>query len=171
MNTSTGTKNEDEERERRAPRAATLTLDQILEAFARDQAQHMTGGPASETDLREHERAIGKPLAGSLRAFLSRFGGGLFYHGHEIFGPHRVMIHDIELVPDIMSVRRRLGREGMDLPEGLIPFHRARGLIHFMDLRQGGDAVLSLPWSAPCHDLPSFLETVVLPRPVLPERG
>jgi hypothetical protein len=156
---------QDQESERRAPRPATRTLPEILDAFTRDAADHMTGEPSSERDLLQLERAVGRPLPASLRAFLSRFGGGLFYHGHEIFGPLRVMIHDIELVPDMLSVRRRLAREGVVPPEGLIPFHRARGLVHFMDLRQPGDAVLSLPWSTPYPDLGSFLENVVLPRP------
>ena len=54
--------------------------------------------PASEDDLRRLDEALGRPLPAPLRALLREVGGGLFAGGHEIFGPSRVMIHDIELV-------------------------------------------------------------------------
>jgi hypothetical protein len=141
-----------------------LGLEEILQIFERDEAQHVRLGPSSDNELRTLEKHLKRPLPASFRRFLNRLGGGLYYDGHEIFGTHRVVIHDIELVPDMLSVRSRLGREGIELPEGLIPVHRARGLIHFMDLKKPGDAVLSLPWSEPYPDLPSFLAAVVLKK-------
>jgi hypothetical protein len=151
--------------ERRAPRRGSLTLVQILDIFDRDRDRHMTAGAASDEDLARLEGSLGRKLPSSFRAFLGRFGGGLFYNGHEIFGPLRAMVHDIELVPDLLSVRHRL-IEGGELPEGFIPFHRARGVIHILDVRDeiGTGQVVPLSQSAPHPDLPSFLETVVLPR-------
>ena len=151
--------------ERRAPRRGTLTLVQILDIFDRDRERHMIAGPASDEELARLEAGLGKKLPAPFRALLSRFGGGLFYNGHEIFGPVRAMVHDIELVPDLLSVRQRL-IDGGELPEGFIPFHRARGVIHLLDVREeiGTGQIVPLSQAAPHPDLPSFLETVVLPR-------
>jgi hypothetical protein len=151
--------------ERRTGKPRTLTLDQILEVFAGEKDRHTTGGPASDTDLRRLEDQIGRRLPATFRTFLIRFGGGLFFHGHEIFGPRRVMIHDIELVPDIVAFRDWLARS-RGLSEGLIPFHRARGVVHVLDLRQNdaNDRVSSLDGPDQYPDLASFLDTVVLPR-------
>ncbi len=103
------------------------TLERIFEVFARDAACHMTGGPATEQDLRGLEKAVGRPLPASFRAFLARFGGGLVYQGHEIFGPHRVMIHDIELVPSLTSMLAWLRSQQPAVPDGVLPFHRSGG--------------------------------------------
>jgi hypothetical protein len=151
--------------ERRAPRRGSLTLVQILDIFDRDRERHVAAGASSEEDLARLEVGLERKLPSSLRAFLGRFGGGLFYNGHEIFGPVRAMVHDIELVPDLLSVRQRL-IEGGELPEGFIPFHRARGVIHLIDVRDeiGTGQIVPLSQSAPHPDLSSFLETVVLPR-------
>ena len=153
------------EGERRAPRRGTLTLEQILSAFERDRDRHVMAGAATGADLARLESALGCRLPEALRAFLSRFGGGLFYNGHEIFGPTRTMVHDIELVPDMLSVRHRL-IEGGSLPEGFLPFHRARGVVNLIDAREtvGTGEIVPLSQSPPHPDLASFLETVVLPR-------
>jgi hypothetical protein len=153
------------ERERRRPRPGSLKLGQILETFASAEDQHLRGEPASEDELSRLERELRCRLPESLRAFLGRFGGGLFFHGHEIFGPRRVVIHDIELVPDALAMRRRL-EASATLPEGAIPFHRARGVVHLVDSRpeSGGERVFSIPPAQPYPDLASFLESVVLPR-------
>ena len=155
-----------EESERRQPRGATLTLEAILGKFEAHAAQHMTGDPAAEDHLRGLEQGLGAPLPASFRAFLTRFGGGLFFHGHEIFGARRVMIHDIELVPDILSIKRHLAAQGQPLPAHLVPFHRARGVVHLLDVgRDGrGEQVVALDGSASFPNLASFLETIVVPR-------
>jgi hypothetical protein len=158
-----------EESERRAAKPATRTMDQIVAAFAREKDRHTTGGPASDDDLRHLEGLLGHRLPTSLRMFLISLGGGLFFHGHEIFGPRRVMIHDIEFVPDIISLRDWLARS-RGLPVGLIPLHRARGVIHVLDLRgdEANERVSCLDGPDEYPDFASFLETVVLPRRATP---
>jgi SMI1/KNR4 family protein SUKH-1 len=154
-----------DEGERRAPRRGSLTLAQILAVFERDRDRHVMAGAASEAELARLESALGCRIPEGLRAFLSRFGGGLFYNGHEVFGPTRTMVHDIELVPDMLSVRHRLAEEG-SLPQGFLPFHRARGVVNLIDAREavGTGEIVPLSQSPPHPDLASFLETVVLPR-------
>jgi len=160
-----------EENERRRPRVAVLTFDEVLEAFEGAREEHILGSPSTEWELGRLEQTLGAPLPASFRVFLERLGGGLFFRGHEIFGPRRVMVHDIELVPDILSMRRTLAAQGSTLPERAIPFHRARGTIHFLRLGGGSGAangageIVSLPASeASAPNLESFLETVVMPR-------
>lgn len=155
-----------EETERRQPRRAVLTFGEVLDAFERARDEHIVGSASSEEELRVLERTLGAPLPESFRVFLKRLGGGLFFRGHEIFGPRRVIVHDIELVPDILSVRRALVAQGVELPERAIPFHRARGTVHFLRLgaADGAGEIVSLPASASAPNLESFLETVVMPR-------
>jgi hypothetical protein len=155
------------ERERRQPRGTTLSLAEVLDAFAGSATQHLTGGGTSEEELQRFEQRAGVSLPPSFRAFLARFGGGLYFHGHEIFGSSQVFIHDIELVPDLLSFQKWLARQGVAAPPGLLAFHRARGAVHALDLRPGSiDRVLRLDGSASFPDLASFLEIIVLPRRV-----
>ena len=158
------------ESERRRARSGARTLDEILEAFVRARDEHIVGTPSTEEELVRLEQAVGGLLPQSFRFFLARLGGGLFFYGHEIFGPRRVMIHDIELVPDLLSARRTLVAQGTPIPDGTIPFHRARGAVHLMQLGSddGKGQIVSVPPSTPYPDLASFLETVVLPRRAAP---
>ena len=149
------------ETERRRARPVTRGLDELLALFEGESGAHMTAGPASEDDLRRVEATIGGSLPADLRAFLSRLGGGLYFHGHEIFGPARVMVHDIEMVPDLVSVRERLSPDP-DAPADIVPFHRARGTLHFFDRRRPG--VFSASGEQLFADFASFLETIVVPR-------
>jgi hypothetical protein len=154
-----------DETERRQTRRGTLTLDQALDAFERSRGEHVLGAPSTEEELRRLERAVGAALPASFRRFLAQIGGGLFFRGHEIFGTRRVMIHDIELVPDILSLRDALAAQGTTLPARTIPIHRARGLIHVMRLDpDAAGQIESVPPSAPSPSLERFLEIVVLPR-------
>jgi hypothetical protein len=141
--------------------AAAARLAVVLDAFDAGTDAHMTT-PASEDELRRVEGGLGRPLPAALRTFLSRVGGGLFAHGHEVFGATRVMIHDIELVPDILSVRARLTAEGHgDATE--VPFHRRGQVIHLM--RTEGPAageVISLPAGEGYPDLAAFIAAVML---------
>jgi len=126
--------------------------------------------PASEEDLDRLEEALGHPLPTSLRALLREVGGGLYEGGHEIFGPSRVMIHDIELVPDLLTMRARLIAQGL-LPPQLLPFHRAGATLHLIRLEGAdGDGVVSLPAGRVYGDLASFVEQVLL-RAVGPVAG
>jgi hypothetical protein len=149
------------EGERRKPRPASLSMEDVLAAFQRDQDRHMNSGPATQAELGHLESGLGAPLPPSFRAFLMRFGGGLFYNGHEIFGPTRCMVHDIEIVPDLLSVRERLIGD-KSIASGSGPIHRARGVVHVIDLRTG--SVVSVGGGEPYPDVAAFLENVVLPR-------
>ena len=143
------------------PRAPGLpspaSLDQMLEAMAGDRSLHLGGEPSDEADLRRVEVRLHLPLPAAFRTFLTRLGGGVFYRRHEIFGAQRVMIHDIELVPDLLSVRSRWP----DLPAHLLPIHREGEHVHVLDLESG--AVLPLPAGPGYPDFQSFLARVVVP--------
>ena len=133
-------------------------LQAVLARCEADAARHMTGGPCSESELRHMEDALGAPLPSPYRIFLSRLGGGVYYLRHEIFGAHRVILHDIELLPDALSFRTWLGP---DVRPMLLPFHRAGGRIHALDLESAGRVVV-LGGSEPGYpDFTTFLEQVV----------
>lgn len=156
--------------EARLPQGRTvMTLPEILDVFERDGSQHTTGGPSSEEDLRRLEAAFGHRLPPPFRAFLQRLGSGIFYERHEIFGPHTIVIHDIELVPNALSMRRWLTSQGASA-EGLLPIHRADGVIHLMNAAQEPATVVSLSHSTAYPDLARFLEAVVLPAPAGPAK-
>jgi len=142
-----------------------MTLEEILERIELDQAQHMTGGPAAEQEIAELEGRLSRPLPASYRAFLSRLGAGIFYQQHEIFGSRRVMIHDIELVPDVVSMQRQLERDEPRLRQGQLPLHRAGGILHLIDLNPGADCgrVVRAEDQVGYPDLATFLEAIVLP--------
>jgi hypothetical protein len=134
-------------------------LESLLARIQADARRHMTAGPASESELVQLEAAIGHPLPAAFRTFLARLGGGLYYERHEIFGPLRAMIHDIELVPPLVGVCR-------GLPAGVIPVHRAASVIHFMDLRpEGAASVFSLLTGERHPGFTSFLRDVVVACP------
>lgn len=159
-----------EETERRQARRGAMTFDQVLDAFAHSKEEHVLGSRSTEAELLRLEEALGSTLPPSFRVFLRRLGGGLFFRGHEIFGTRRVMIHDIELVPDILTVCRTLEAQAVEIPERTIPFHRARGTIHFMPLdgAESAGPIVSIPPAEPCPSFESFLEIVVLPRLATP---
>jgi hypothetical protein len=134
-------------------------LERLLDRIEEDASRHHTAGPASEADLARLETALGRALPAPFRAFLERSGSGLYYDRHEIFGPLHTMIHDIELVPPLLSVCR-------GLPPGVIPVHRADELVHFMDLRALTERtpVFSLLTGERHPDFAAFLRDVVVPR-------
>lgn len=135
-------------------------LDAVLDAFDAGPDAHMTS-PASADDLRRVEERLGHALPASLCTLLLRVGGGLLAQGHEVFGPSRVMVHDIELVPDLLSVHARMTAEGR-LDGSLVPFHRLGDVVHAM--RVTGPAagqVVSIPPGQVYEDLSDFLERVV----------
>jgi hypothetical protein len=135
-------------------------LQAVVARCQQDAALHMTGGPCTEQELRHLEDALGRPLPPGYRTFLARLGGGVFYLRHEIFSAHRVMVHDIELVPDVLSFRQWLG---VGVPPGLLPFHRAGSRIHALDLDgapSGRVVVVDSPEPG-YPDFVTFLEQVV----------
>jgi hypothetical protein len=144
-------------------RAWMTRWESLLARCEADASLHMTGGGCPEPELRRIEEAIGYPLPVPYRLFLGRLGGGVYYLKHEIFGCRRVMTHDIELVPDVLSFRRWLGDM---VSRNALPFHRADGRIHVLELSgdqaglvrsidEGGDR---------CSDFASFLEEFVVGR-------
>jgi hypothetical protein len=136
-------------------------LEALFRRFEEGADARMTVA-ASDEDLRRLDEALGRPLPAPLRALLREVGGGLYEGGHEIFGPTRAMIHDIELVPDLLTVRARLQAEGLLHPQ-FVPFHRAGATIHLMRMEGAGTGcVVSLPAGKVWGDLTAFLEQVVL---------
>ncbi len=143
--------------------AVSMGLADVLGRLEADIGRHMTSGPSNEEELQRLEAALGHPLPSALRTLLARLGAGLYYDKHEIFGPHRLQIHDIELMPSLLALRASLGEQ---VPEGVVPFHRAEGVVHLIDLRDQADAerIVSLPYGANYPDLTSFLLAVVIPK-------
>jgi hypothetical protein len=137
------------------------TLAALLHRFENGADARMTV-PASDEELRRIEEALGRPLPAPLRSLLSQVGGGLYEGGHEIFGPQRLMLHDIELVPDLLSVRARLTAEGVLHPH-FLPFHRGGATFHLIRTQgAGAGCVVSLPSGRVYADLASFIELVLL---------
>lgn len=146
--------------------APPVTIEEALGVLEKDQALHMTTDAASERDLDVLEEALGCRLPEEFRTLLVRLGGGIFYERHELFGVRRLMIHDIELVPDLLSFRRRFVDDGGNIPSpDLVPFHRADGVVHLLDLRGGSEAsVISADGERSYPDLACFLQQVVIPK-------
>jgi hypothetical protein len=140
------------------------SLAALLQRFEDGADARMTV-PAPDEELRRIEEALARPLPAPLRALLSQVGSGLYEGGHEIFGPQRLMLHDIELVPDILSVRARLTAEGVLHPH-FLPFHRGGATFHLIRMEgAGAGCVVSLPAGRVYADLASFIEQVLLGSP------
>lgn len=144
--------------------AMRRTLGDVLRDLERDHSKHITSGPAGQDELQGLEAAVGHPLPESYCALLALMGGGLYYDRHEIFGPHLVLIHDIELVPSLLAMRLRLEKERGHALAGLLPLHRCGTQTHLIDVRaEGGGRVVTLDGPETYPDLAAFLDTVVLP--------
>ena len=136
-------------------------LAPLLHRF-QDGADARMAVPASEEELQRIDEALGRPLPAPLRSLLHEVGSGLYEGGHEIFGPLRLMLHDIELVPDLVSVRARLLAEGVLHPQ-FLPFHRGGATFHLIRTEgAGAGCVVSLPAGRVYADLASFIEQVLL---------
>ncbi len=138
-----------------------MTLEDVLRQLEDDRAAHTTSGPSDEAELRGVEEALQQALPATLRAFLLRIGGGIFYGRHEIFGGHRVMIHDIELVPSLREMVRQTRARQPDLERAWLPVHRADGVLHLMDA-EAQRGLVSQPAGQQHASFESFLELVVL---------
>jgi hypothetical protein len=144
--------------------APRVTIEAALQALEKDLDRHTTADRPSELELDALEEALGRKLPDQFRAFLSRLGGGIFYERHELFGARRLMVHDIELVPDLLSFRRHFAAASETLAETLVPFHRAGDVVHLLDLRSDGETrVVSADGGPSYPDLASFLLQVVVP--------
>jgi hypothetical protein len=138
-------------------------LERVMASLERDRHRHLLA-PSSEDDLCRLERAIQRPLPAQYRQFLARLGGGLYYDRHEVFGAVRLMIHDIELVPDVLEVRARIAAScGANGAPFLLPLHRTQATRHWLDVRDGTVGELGAARRFP--DLARFLAAVVRPGP------
>ena len=142
-----------------------VTIERAVQVLESDLARHTTTDRPSELELDALEEALGGKLPEQFRTFLARLGGGIFYERHELFGARRLMVHDIELVPDLVSFHRRFAADaGTGLVATLVPFHRADEVVHLLDLRSGGEArVVSADGTRTYPDLARFLQDVVIP--------
>lgn len=144
-----------------------MTITTLLERIRAEAPAHTTGGRCGEAELARVEAALGARLPPAFRAFLAELGGGIFYQRHEIFGAHRVIIHDIELVPDLVSISRWLeGEQPPGYRAGLLPVHRADGVVHVVDMRASEperEQVAALGGPVVYADFARFLERVVVP--------
>lgn len=144
--------------------AASMSVNEVVNLIERDGPRHMMSQPVGPAELDHVEAALGVRLPPAFRDLLARLGGSILYERHELFGPRRLMVHDIELVPDIVSFRHQFARDGARrLPDTLIPFHRSDGVVNLLDVRDGAErAVVSHDGERSYPDLASFLEQVVL---------
>jgi hypothetical protein len=146
------------------PAERPTAMDHVLERLERDSAAHLGRDvPDDDASLDHLEARLGRRLPADLRRLIGLFGGCVLYDQNEIFGTRRLLVHDIEMVPDLLSVRRRLG-----LPADLVPFHRADGVTHAVDLRQATETatpVIALGRPERYASLAEFLDAVVRPGP------
>jgi hypothetical protein len=143
----------------------SATILDVLAILERDRALHLVQ-PCSPRDLDLVEEALGLRLPATYRALLQRIGGGIFYDRHEVFGARRLILHDIELVPDILTVRRQLAEAGRMGRANLVPIHRCGPDLHLLDVSGGeGPSPVVDEAGRSWPDLPDFLADVVLPAP------
>jgi hypothetical protein len=102
----------------------------VVEGVERHAPEHLRFGAVPRADIAEFEARIGRPLPPALAAVLETVGNGIFFGKEELLGPRRLMVHDIELVPDMLSVKSRTP----GLPDTWLPFHRRDGALHVVDL-------------------------------------
>jgi hypothetical protein len=148
------------------PEPGGTTMSRFLARVGRARDAHVLGTPCTGGDLSALEKAIGAPLPSEFRELLRAFGGAILYDRHELFGPYRVLLHDIEMVPDLLSVRASLQRDGR-LAAHLLPFHRAGDTVHALDLSAASAEtapVVPLDGDRRHRSLGVFLAEVVLPR-------
>jgi hypothetical protein len=106
-------------------------IDDLIARCEADGGLHITADGNTDEELSAIEARLGYSLPTAYRAFLHRLGGGVYYMRHEIFGTVRVMTHDIELVPDVLSFTRWLGAT---VPPGWLAVHRSAEGVHVIQL-------------------------------------
>jgi hypothetical protein len=143
-----------------APLSTSARVDALIACLRTARDRHIVGGGCTEEDLRATEERLGHALPLAFRLFLQRQGGGIYYLRHEIFGARRVMVHDIEMVPDLLSFRQWLAAAA---PDGWLPIHRTEGRMHA--IRLGGEEpapVRALEPGGPTYpDFATFLESLI----------
>lgn len=129
-------------------------MSHVIEAVERHAREHLRFGPVPREQITALEARLGRPLPPALTAVLESIGNGIFFGKEELLGPRRLMVHDIELLADMMSVKA----QAPGLPEPWLPFHRCDGVIHAVDLSPTTyGEVHAWPGGAPCGDIMVFL--------------
>lgn len=138
-------------------------IDDLIGRCEADGGLHITADRNTDEQLAGIEARLGQSLPAPYRAFLRRLGGGVYYMRHEIFGARRVMTHDIELVPDVLSFKKWLGGT---VPEGWLPIHRSADGVHVIQLGVPDPApVRALGGIGTTYaDFAAFLETLLSTR-------
>ena len=133
--------------------------DPVHDAVERHAAEHLRFEPVPREQIAELEARLGRRLPPELAAMLETVGNGIFFGKEELFGPRRLMVHDIELLPDMMSVKAAT----RGLPDEWLPFHRCDGMLHVVDLSpEAAGAVYSWPDKVHRGDVGSFLASRLL---------
>ena len=134
--------------------------DALAAAIGRHEAEHLRFGPVPRAEIEALEARIGRRLPAALASALETVGNGIFFGKEELFGPRRLMVHDIELLPDIMTVKAGLA----GLPDAWLPFHRCDGALFVVDLSEEAFAqVRSWPDGTPQGDVAEFLARRLMP--------
>ena len=134
----------------------------VLHALEQRKSAHLTHGAVPMGEIVELQQRLGCALPPALVRLLTEAGNGIFFGVHELYGPRRLMVHDIELLPDMLSVK--LGCAG--IPASWLPFHRRAGIVHAVDLgREHFGAVFSWPAGPSWPDVASFARAELSPLP------
>ena len=129
-------------------------MSHVIEAVERHAPEHLRFGPVPREQITAFEARLGRPLPPALTAILESVGNGIFFGKEELLGPRRLMVHDIELLADMMTVKA----QAPGLPEAWLPFHRCDGVIHAVDLSpEAFGQVHEWPGGAPRGEIAAFL--------------
>jgi len=132
----------------------------LAAAIGTHEAEHLRFGPVPRAEITALEERIGRRLPAALASALATVGNGIFFEKEELFGPRRLMVHDIELLPDMMTVKAGL----VGLPDAWLPFHRCDGALSVVDLSgESFGEVRSWPDGAPQGDVAEFLARRLTP--------
>lgn len=127
----------------------------LAEAVERHDLEHLRFGAVPHAEITAFERSLGRRLPPALVSVLETVGNGIFFGKEELFGPRRMMVHDIELLPDMATVKAATA----GLPDAWLPFHRCDGVLHVVDLSpEAFGQVRTWPDAVPCGDIEGFLD-------------
>jgi hypothetical protein len=132
----------------------------LLAAIESHAPEHLRFGGVPPDQITALEVLLGRPLPPALVSVLQGVGNGIFFGHEELLGPRRMMIHDIELLPDMMTVKA----SAPGLPDTWLPFHRRDGVMHAVELApEGFGQVHAWPGGAACGDIAHFLAERLTP--------